>query len=231
MPKDMLFEDEPTVGVKPAPGPDVMTPTGVDEMGTMPGESRKATSAEQAQYVQIMLRSGEIIHGTASDTLIEKMNNPNVPVHEAVGDVAAMIAKTVVQSMKAAGEEPDVEAVLTAGQDYVIPQLFEIGQVAKVIPQMPQEEEQEEMKLALLHAESVYGNQLAREGGLPTDEARAVLDEQFRREGEGYSIDQFLSEAGADGSGQSFRQPADGPPSQLKPLANFVQNKVAGDLV
>lgn len=222
MPKDDLFPEEPLVGLKP-PDPDAITPTGVNEQGLTEDDESMASPAEQAQYEQIQVRAREIIHGPKRAMIIEKLNDPRRPVHETVGDVAAQIGGIIIGIMKNSNETPDLITILSAAEDFVIPELFEVGEAAGVFPKMSEQEEQREMQMALLHAQSVYGNKMAREGQVPTNEAQEVISDQLNKEGGGYSFDQFVKDADAS-EGQSIRQPQGGPPSQLKPLANFSRN-------
>ncbi len=226
MPKEDLFPEEPVFGFKPV-DLEATRPTGVNEQGLTEDDEIQASPADQAQYEQIQLMAGKMIHGPKSDVIIQKMNDSRRPVYETVGDVAAQIGGIIIGSMKASGEEPDQMAILTAAEDYVIPELFEIGQAAGVLPQMDEEKEQEEMKMALLHAQSIYGNKMVQEGQAPTAEAQQVIGEQLDKEGQGYSIETFMKDAGGD-ENQGMREPSNGPPSQLKPLANFMRNPGAG---
>ena len=226
MPKDALYPDEPGLGFKPV-DPTALKPTGINDQGVTSDEVAPASPADQKQYQKIQLMVGRMIHGPKAPRIIEQMNDPTRPVHEVVGDVVADLGRVVIKTMESSKDEPDLMAVLSAAEDYVIPELFEIGEAAGVLPEMTPEEEQKEMQLTLLHAQSKYGNQMVKEGRAPTQEARQVLDEQFQKEGKGYSLDQFLRDAGS-GNEQNVRQPQGGPPSQLRPLAQAVQSNPGG---
>lgn len=226
MPKEDLFPEEPVLGFKPR-DPDAITPTGVNEQGLTEDDESQATPAEQAQYEQIQSMAGQMIHGPKRAKIIEQMNDPRRPVYETVGDVAAQIGGIIIRSMEAAGETPDLVTILSAAEDYLIPQLFEVGEAAGVLPQMDEEEEQREMQMALLHAQSIYGNKMVSEGTAPTNEAQRVIQDQLDKEG-GYSFEQFMEDAGG-GQDQAVRQPTNGPPSQLRPLADSIRNVNAGN--
>lgn len=227
MPKEDLFPEEPALGFKPR-DPDAITPTGVNEQGLTEDDESQATPAEQGQYEQIQSMAGQMIHGPKRAKIIEMMNDPSRPVHETVGDVAAHIGGIIIGSMEAAGETPDLVTIMSAAEDYVIPQLFEVGEAAGVLPQMEEEEEQREMQLALLHAQSVYGNKMVQEGTAPTNEAQQVIRDQLDKEGGGYTFEQFMEDSGGS-QDQAVRQPTNGPPSQLRPLAESIRNVNAGN--
>ena len=228
MPKEALFPEQTTPGFKPR-DPDAITPTGANEQGLTEDDEIQATPEEQAQYEQAIDIARKMIIGEKAKTkeIVKKMNNPRRPVHEAVGDVVAQIGGVIINSMESAGETADPSLMLMAAEDYLIPTLFEVGEIAGVIPKMSPEDEQKEMQLTLLHAQSVYGNKAAKEGRLPTAEARQILGEQLDKEGQGYSLDAFLKDSGGSQE-ETPRQPQGGPPSQLKPLAEAVRNPGSG---
>lgn len=189
-PRDLLNREP--VAQRANPKVEMPAPTGED-----PSEdsSETPTPEEQEFFDQLSAKAEKMIFGPMSDKLIKRMNHPDEPVYENVGQAAAMIGKILVGHAKSAGKEIHSVSVLAAGADHVIPMLFELAEAAGILPEMSDEEEQEQMELALYAAEKAFGESEIAEGTSPQAEAQQEMDMQLQKEGAG-TFNDMVNQAG-----------------------------------
>lgn len=140
------------------------TPSGLP-IGAEPGsfdsvDENTVSPEEQSQYDQFVAKAGKLIFKKKSrDAVLEQMNQKDMPVYAAVGRAAAHLAGALVDQAKASGVKLSPDVVFHATADFVIPSLFEIGQTAKIIPA---DDDQNQMHMAFLEAQKVYGEQMLK---------------------------------------------------------------------
>jgi len=204
--------DEPKVGVKPQP--DGPRPTGIDLLsGVTPEEQTEPSPEEQDQYDRMATKAQQFIFSPkGSQQLLEQMNNKQGSIYDNVGKAAAMIGKLIKGSMDSAGVEASADALMNAGADYVVPMLFELGEAGGVFKFDSEEDEQEQMELAMLSAVEHFGNAEAQNGTLPQDEAQQYMRDKMAEEGGNFN--EFMGNAQ--------------PPGQQSPMSMGVKAANAG---
>lgn len=153
-------------------------PTGISQEDALDAEATEPTQEEQAQYQQAATMAFKFIHGQKSREIVQNaLNVSNMPVHQAVGRMAAKIAHLIMNSAKTANAElaPEVVRELIAGE--VIPELMDIGQESGFWD-LSEQQADEEIKMAALAAAKAYGEGAKQRGELPTAEAQAFLESQ-----------------------------------------------------
>lgn len=140
-----------------------------------------ASAQEQADFRQLMIKAGQIIHGRASrDAVLNSLHQPDRTVAQAVGATAAQILMTIDGQKQAVTQAPLSPEVLKEAARYVIPELMDVGISAGIFPIKPppggpatnmdgpgNERDQgpgagtdvynREIRMALLEATKVYG--------------------------------------------------------------------------
>lgn len=190
------------VGDLPGPHPSGMMPgDAVDQEATEPSDQ------EQRDYTQIVTSAMKFIHGPKSETVLRAMNNPRIPVHQAVGRFAAKLVTMIQNSAQSAGSELSPEALREAFAGEIIPDLLDLGQ-AGGLWDLSEAEMDEEVQNAALATAKLYGEGAKSRGKLPTQESRDFLQSQ------GVDLDGLVQEAGmtpvAAGVMQANRQTQQG---------------------
>lgn len=151
---------------KVAVGQDLFTnpakPTGLP-VGVSPEDVKNTpdeavTPQEQAQYDKIVKQAAKMIYSNPKQALAQ-LNHRDLPVHQAVGRVAAQLAQIIEGQAQSAGEKLDTDTLWHAGSE-VIEMLMDLGTQAKVFPLDPESEEyQQTAAMALMEAEKIIGEQ------------------------------------------------------------------------
>lgn len=169
-----------------------LTPTGLPpgmQQGDLEGIDENTVSPEeQAQYDQFVTKALTLIHGEKSqDAILEQLNQKDLELYEAVGRSAAQMAMALADQAKAAGIELSPDVVWHATKDYIVPELFEIGEASRIFPEAPQEQ----IDMAFLEATKVYGEQMLEgpDGGKLSEEAENFYAEQVAREVDSGEVD------------------------------------------
>jgi hypothetical protein len=190
MPELMMEEPAPTgqpAGPHPSGLPVGMEPGSFDDV-----DENYVSPEEQAQYDQFVTKALKLIHTKGSQrALLQQLNQPKMKVYEAVGRAAAMMAMTIAEQAEASGAKLSPDVVFHGTADYIVPELFEVGQAAKIIPM---EDEQNQINMAFLEAQRVYGEELLNspDGPKLQQEAQDYYSHQVAREmDEGGDPDQF----------------------------------------
>lgn len=142
---------------KPTGTPPGMSPAMFDEV-----DETTVLPQEQAQYDQIVNQAMRMIHGERSrDKVLEQINRPEMPVYQAVGRTAAMMAQAITQKAKTSGQELSPDAVWHAGADVIVPEIMIVGVESNIFPfKQDSEEFQTQMEMAFLEGNKVYGEQM-----------------------------------------------------------------------
>lgn len=135
-----------------APGEEPKPPMGEEEV----------SPEEQALYDRIVRHAAKFIYSKPREVL-DSMNQKDMPVHQAVGRVAAKIAQMIEGSAQAAGQKLDPDVMWHAGSE-VIEMLMDLGTQAKVFPLDPESEAyQQEAAMAMMEAEKIIGEQMLKD--------------------------------------------------------------------
>lgn len=128
------------------------------ESGDFEGiDANTVSPEEQAQYDQLVTKALDLIDGPKTQrAILDQMNQKDMPVYQAVGRTAAMMAMALEQQAKASGIELSGDVIFHAAKDYILPELFTIGEAAKILP-TPKDGDQSQLNMAFLEAQKVYG--------------------------------------------------------------------------
>jgi hypothetical protein len=152
--------EEPMRDLMPAPAQEphpTGLPVGTTEADFEDVDENTVTREEQAQYDQFVTRALKLIHSKKTQApLLEQLNQKDLTVPQAVGRAAAMMASALAEQAKAAKVDLSPDVVFHATADYIVPELFEIGEAAKIFPAV----EQEHINQAFLEAQKFYGEAL-----------------------------------------------------------------------
>lgn len=222
--KRELMAEEPTA----APKRDLME---IHPTGTPPGQDPEAFMAdaldqesvspeEQEQYDKFVLRAVQFIDGEKTQKEVLRMlNQPDVPVHEAVGKTAARITQLIKKSADDAGAEIGPDVIYHAGEQ-IVAVLMETGTASGVLPLEPESEEyQDALDMAFLEGVKAYGEDLLKgpEGKKLSAEAGDYYASQVAKEADAGQIDPAFTEA----------MQAQGQP-QMNPVAAGVKGAING---
>lgn len=139
---------------------------------------------EQAQYERIVKNAGRFIYANPKK-IVAALNQNDMPVHKAVGRVAANMAQMIEQSAAKGGEKLNPDTLWHAGSE-VIEMLMDLGVQAKVFPLDPESERyQQEAAMAFMEAEKIIGEGMLKDpekGTQYADEAGDVWAWQVAQE-------------------------------------------------
>jgi hypothetical protein len=152
-PSDIAPDAAPEGTPRPSGLPPGFEPGSFDHI-----DANTVSPEEQAQYDQFVVKALDLIHGPKTQkAVLEQINQKDMPVYQAVGRVAAMMAMTLEQQAKASGVELSGDVIFHAAKDYIIPEIFTIGEAAKILPKS---KDDTQMNMAFLEAQKVYGEHL-----------------------------------------------------------------------
>lgn len=102
------------------------------------GGSVRASTQEQADLKQTLMKAGTMIHSRASrDAVLRSLHNPGITVAQAVGKTAAQILMTISAQKQAVTHVPLSPDVMKEAARYVVPELMNIGISAGIFPIRP----------------------------------------------------------------------------------------------
>lgn len=150
MAADDLFQNPPK--------PTGLVP-GVDPAAVENVDMDQATPEEERQYVQIVKKAAQAIYADPKATA-DTLNDPRVPIHQAVGQRTAQLVMQIEKSAEDAGVKLSPDAMFQAGQD-IVGMLLDLGIKAKILPLDPNSDQYQKIAgMALMEAEKVFGERV-----------------------------------------------------------------------
>jgi len=178
-----------------------------------PVDETAVSPEEQEQYEDFVSRALHFINDTRTpaggkgikapaDAILERMNQRDLTVPEAIGGTCADVAFMIHNNAKRQGVEYEAD-VLWHGADEIMSQLLDLGRAAGIFPKLPPENSEDEAKLlgaAKAEAAKAFGEKLIATGQNPQAEAQSYMQEQMQREADTGELDEWdpLSEVSPD---------------------------------
>lgn len=142
-------------------------PRGFDEVPDTGPQMNEAgeeipTEEEQQDYDMLVARARKMMYGPSKDNILEAMGNAARP-SKAMGNIAAMLLKSLMNSAKTKGREIDPNTVLEAGAE-VVEDLNELGKSKGIFKYDSDEDELAEMEDAMLWGVKAFGEDMMAKG-------------------------------------------------------------------
>ncbi len=158
------------------PDPEPVTNADGDEL---------ATDSEQMDYDLLTIRAKKMIFGKGREKILKMLGTSETPA-KGLGQVAAMLIKSLMQSGKQKGREMAANAALEAGTE-IIEDLNDLAKANNVFTYDSPEDEQKELDDAMLYGVKAFGDGMIQ-GGEITPEMQAMAQKE---------VDEGLAEEGA----------------------------------
>lgn len=141
-------------------------------------ESEQATPQEQEDYDLLSVRGRKIIFGEGRESILEMLGSSETPA-KGIGEVAAMIMKSLVSSAEQSGREISPDAAIEAGGDIVL-DLNDLAKANGVFQYDSEEDETSELADAVLWGVKFYGDGMIQSGEL-TPEMQQIAQQEVDR--------------------------------------------------
>lgn len=142
-------------------------------------ESEQATPEEQEDYDLLTVRARKIIYGQGKENILQMLGSSETPA-QGMGQVGAMIMKSLIQSAKKSGREISPDAAFEASADIAL-DLNDLAKANGVFQYDSPEDEESEVADAILWGVKFYGDGMVRDGEITPELQQAAQQEVDRQ--------------------------------------------------
>jgi len=124
----------------------------------------KASPDEQQDFEMLTIRSRKMMFGEGKDQILKMMGSSESPA-KGIGQAASMLIKSLMTSSKEQGREIGPEAAMNAGS-LVASELNDLGKANGIFQYDTPDDEEKELKDAVLWGVKLYGDGMVAAGEL-----------------------------------------------------------------
>jgi len=145
--------------------------------------AEKASPEEQQDYEMLTIRARKMMFGDGKDQILKMMGSSESPA-KGIGQAASMLVKSLISSSKEQGREIGPDAAINAGS-YIASELNDLGKSNGIFQYDSPQDEEKELKDAVLWGVKLYGDGMIEGGELTsemTDLAKKTVVESINEE-------------------------------------------------
>jgi len=151
--------------------------------------AEKASPEEQQDYEMLTIRARKMMFGDGKDQILKMMGSSEAPA-KGIGQAASMLVKSLISSSKEQGRDIGPDAAINAGS-FIASELNELGKANGIFKYDTPQDEEKELKDAVLWGVKLYGDGMIESGEVTVEMsnlAKKQVVEEINKEAESGSL-------------------------------------------